>query len=311
MLVSNLSDIRDFLQAKEPLINSRGSLTVPRCGMFLDGVYDPPVREPEARASTRWVTSTWEMSAPSVADAHLAHLDTPRSISVRRATADRSCRNSVPVRFRIKPELRLTVRTEDVDVAPRLLTREEVEPRLPLHPDRAAKRRSLESLCAGSGCDAGQDRAGPAAIPSGASPSPRSRPLPSPSWPRPRGVTSTTSSRRWAHALDPAPSPSVGQARRAPGDRGYCPHGPHQDRCGNRERRRTAVFSGMKHSRVGREGGFEALRFFTTEAKNVCIERVWACPALGAPAIRRRGPGIPAGRRVQRPLYRNTCAPIT
>ena len=47
--------------------------------------------------------------------------------------------------LRIKPELRLTVRTEDVDVAPRLLTREEVEPKLPLHPDRAAKRRSLES----------------------------------------------------------------------------------------------------------------------------------------------------------------------
>jgi len=30
-------------------------------------------------------------------------------------------------------------------------------------------------------------------------------------------------------------------------------------------------FGGMKNSGVGREGGFEALRFFT-EAKNVCIE---------------------------------------
>ena len=30
-------------------------------------------------------------------------------------------------------------------------------------------------------------------------------------------------------------------------------------------------FDGMKHSGVGREGGFEALRFFT-EAKNVCIK---------------------------------------
>ena len=30
-------------------------------------------------------------------------------------------------------------------------------------------------------------------------------------------------------------------------------------------------FGGMKHSGVGREGGFEALRFFT-EAKNVCIK---------------------------------------
>ena len=28
----------------------------------------------------------------------------------------------------------------------------------------------------------------------------------------------------------------------------------------------------MKHSRVGRESGNEALRFFTAEAKNVCIE---------------------------------------
>jgi len=30
-------------------------------------------------------------------------------------------------------------------------------------------------------------------------------------------------------------------------------------------------FGGMKHSGVGREGGVEALRFFT-EAKNVCIK---------------------------------------
>jgi aminomuconate-semialdehyde/2-hydroxymuconate-6-semialdehyde dehydrogenase len=30
-------------------------------------------------------------------------------------------------------------------------------------------------------------------------------------------------------------------------------------------------FGGMKNSGVGREGGFEALRFFT-ETKNVCIE---------------------------------------
>ncbi len=29
-------------------------------------------------------------------------------------------------------------------------------------------------------------------------------------------------------------------------------------------------FGGMKSSGVGREGGFEALRFFT-EAKNVCV----------------------------------------
>jgi aminomuconate-semialdehyde/2-hydroxymuconate-6-semialdehyde dehydrogenase len=30
-------------------------------------------------------------------------------------------------------------------------------------------------------------------------------------------------------------------------------------------------FGGMKNSGVGREGGWEALRFFT-EAKNVCVE---------------------------------------
>jgi aminomuconate-semialdehyde/2-hydroxymuconate-6-semialdehyde dehydrogenase len=30
-------------------------------------------------------------------------------------------------------------------------------------------------------------------------------------------------------------------------------------------------FGGMKHSGVGREGGVEALRFFT-EPKNVCIQ---------------------------------------
>jgi aminomuconate-semialdehyde/2-hydroxymuconate-6-semialdehyde dehydrogenase len=30
-------------------------------------------------------------------------------------------------------------------------------------------------------------------------------------------------------------------------------------------------FGGMKHSGLGREGGLEALRFFT-EAKNVCID---------------------------------------
>jgi aminomuconate-semialdehyde/2-hydroxymuconate-6-semialdehyde dehydrogenase len=30
-------------------------------------------------------------------------------------------------------------------------------------------------------------------------------------------------------------------------------------------------FGGIKHSGVGREGGFEALRFFT-EPKNVCLK---------------------------------------
>jgi aminomuconate-semialdehyde/2-hydroxymuconate-6-semialdehyde dehydrogenase len=37
-------------------------------------------------------------------------------------------------------------------------------------------------------------------------------------------------------------------------------------------------FGGMKHSGVGREGGEEALRFFT-EPKNVCVQ----VPGLGVP----------------------------
>jgi aminomuconate-semialdehyde/2-hydroxymuconate-6-semialdehyde dehydrogenase len=32
-----------------------------------------------------------------------------------------------------------------------------------------------------------------------------------------------------------------------------------------------APFGGQKDSGIGREGGFEALRFFT-EAKNICIQ---------------------------------------
>jgi len=36
--------------------------------------------------------------------------------------------------------------------------------------------------------------------------------------------------------------------------------------------RKLIVFGGMKASGIGREGGEEALRFFT-EAKNVCIAK--------------------------------------
>ena len=99
-------------------------------------------------------------------------------------------------------------------------------------------------------------------------------------------------------------------ARRAPGDRGHCLHGPHQDRCGDCERRRTAVFSGMKHSRVGRESGNKALRFFTTEAKNACIElsgrvRPWEHrPCAGA------GRELPARVVGKEALYRNKSPPI-
>jgi aminomuconate-semialdehyde/2-hydroxymuconate-6-semialdehyde dehydrogenase len=40
--------------------------------------------------------------------------------------------------------------------------------------------------------------------------------------------------------------------------------------CWLRRDLRTA-FGGMKNSGVGREGGWEALRFFT-ETKNICVE---------------------------------------
>jgi hypothetical protein len=63
-------------------------------------------------------------------------------------------------------------------------------------------------------------------------------------------------------------------------------------------------FGGMKHSGVGREGGNEALRFFTEERVYQAV--AWAFPALGVPAMRQRGPGIPAGWWGQRPPYTAT-----
>lgn len=61
-----------------------------------------------------------------------------------------------------------------------------------------------------------------------------------------------------------------------------------------------------RHEALGRRarGGNEALRFFTEERVYQAV--TWAFPALGAPAMRWRGPGIPAGWWVQRPPYTAT-----
>ena len=108
--------------------------------MFLDGVYNPPCAR--TRAVLRHLGN---FNLGNVcAKRRGCHLDAPRSISVRLVTADRSCRNSVPVRS--SDQARTSPHRPDRrrGRAPPL-AREEVEPKLPLHPDRAAKRRSLES----------------------------------------------------------------------------------------------------------------------------------------------------------------------